>query len=85
MTTLHVNAVYLKGAVKQARKYVKDVGEDLASREPSDAELTAAVTAVAQAAVDSLLQDLSGHLNDFRTTGYEEFERALFKAMGDQE
>ena len=83
MTALHVDSVYFKRAIKQARKYVQELGEDLAGREPDDRELSLAITAVAQRSVDNLLQDLRWHLDDTRTSNYEVFERALLEAMGE--
>ena len=82
---LRIDTVYLEKALKEGRKYVKDLGEDLSEGTPEDEHIQAAILAVARHAVDSLLQDLRWHLDDTRTGAYEVFERALLKAMGEGE
>lgn len=80
--SIQVGGPELERAIGQARRYVRDLGEDLVDREPDDRELTDAIMAVARYQIESLLSDLRWHLDDTRTGAYERFERALLAAMG---
>lgn len=78
-----VSETGLAKAIKAARKYYEGFAEDLTEGTPEDEHLRAAVLAVAQYELDSVLQDFEWTLSNDRSLTYEVFEKALRKAMGE--